>query len=332
MSKLQVKPFAATYTYNILGLKRDVERVTSLAASNYKDVLLPMEDMKALLNDFMYKVNLSNKNDIVNAIKEGHIILLYAPTVRLPVWFGGTNDNPVTYVNTFGYFVPSKGSTAARYLPRQVFALCTMAYIMRYVRMDYDSVAITRDILKDFIACYVRSIIKVLDTLFGISLDKTRSAAISMLIGCFALKNLCAKDEINNNDLSLIYASVVATSPSGRSTTFEGVLEYIKGFDENAYQDFGTFIDALTPYLSSKGQLTGVKESVMRKCILMYGEKFIYGIENLPMFIGLVATSTMKGTIMKDVMLEAFFGREGVTLTAKALTRANATFRVKDKQ
>lgn len=331
MSKLQVKPFAATYTYNILGLKRDVERVTSLSASNYKDVLLPIEDMKALLNDFMYKVNLSNKNDIVNAIKDGHIVLVYAPTVRLPVWFGGTNDNPVTYVNVFGYFVPSKGSTAARYLPRQVFALCTMAYVMRYVRMDYDSVAITRDVLKDVITCYVRAIYTILDALFSVSLDKMRSGGIVMLIGCFVLRNLCGRESITSNDLMLIYSNVLSNSPVGRSVTFEGVVEFISNFDNNAYQDFGTFVDALTPYLSSKGQLSGVKESVMRKCILMYGEKFIYGIENLPMFIGLVSTTAMKGTIMKDVMVEGQFARNGITLTAKVLTRANATFRAKDK-
>lgn len=331
MSKLQVKPFAATYTYNILGLKRDVERVTSLSASNYKDVLLPNEDMKALLNDFMYKVNLSNKNDIVNAIKDGHIILVYAPTIRLPVWFGGTNDNPITYVNVFGYFVPSKGSTAARYLPRQVFALCTMAYVMRYVRMDYDSVAITRDVLKDVITCYVRAIYTILDALFSVSLDKMRSGGIVMLIGCFVLRNLCGKDGITSNDLMLIYSSVLSNSPVGRSVTFEGVVEFISNFDNNAYQDFGTFVDALTPYLSSKGKLSGVKESVMRKCILMYGEKFIYGIENLPMFIGLVTTTALKGTIMKDVMVEGQFARNGITLTAKVLTRANATFRAKDK-
>ena len=298
---IEMKPFSQTYVFDVLNMGKEVTQVVNLSAKEMLTASLTQKEFDLLFLELRLRTQFVGKEIILNALERGELKFIYLPKVRLPFW---SLDGKTTYVNLFGYYTKGSpdGNKPAKYIGRQIFALAHAAYTTSYVRSDFNSLAMNAQFVKSVVSLYAKQMAGVLNALYGISADPRDYIVSLNMLGRFALANLLGRGKLDEKDNAMVADIVAGVMVKSHHVTPNMVEEALHDVKDEAFKDLSTFIKELGERLLRNGKKANVND-VIRKAILQYGEKYIYCIENLGMFVAFNSTVLMNGNILKDYIV-----------------------------
>jgi len=285
-------------------LKNELMKITE---KNSK--VATFEEIEENLLIIRRRFNYSSKLGILKEFEKNALILLTdkEKTINvpkaLPVWLRlDSNNNITAMINISKYSTYTKNTKMLTIDNRTLYALLQFGYIVRNSAIHFTKITSSVDTLKAFAEIYVKMIVKVLDKLFSLTINKKSTMQASYLIAKFFLSYLCEKtsNEYLNN---LAYKCIF--NPTSSLEYLED--DFISRVDSNWNGSIATLINELSKIeLLEKLNLRTFIENWM----LLYGESTILSLEYLPYFFAHILSSIVSGKINRDFAIDQIAGME----------------------
>jgi len=156
------------------------------------------------------------------------------------------------------------------------------------------------EVLKSSMLIYTKLFSKVLDKMYGISLNKLNVDKINYCIAKFFLHYQMEKaesDTVNN------MAYLACFNDSTKRT----IMGCDMSFDEDSYVDFKAFIKELST-LDGLSKLN--MRAFLQEWMVLYGESTIIALEYYPLFCGMIFSSMLNGHVNKEFAIESVVAKE----------------------
>ena len=277
------KPITSTFLFQNLGGSQLTSRINDAATKGKRYT------EKDLLEQFVYMQNYERsllKQRVLSEFKEGRIELLYAegaelsklmPFILVPSQMG---HKAIIFLNPFCN-MRSDGLLNIR--GNLLYTLLESAYLAKNFADNYNANKNDTLIRQQGALMYANIFVKPINKMFNTNLDSTREGKVLFLAAKFYLKNVLG---IDNDEYMFNVASKIANRVS--PYTLKEVDSLV---DEEAYNDLGTFIQALGDerlQLGFEGKLQ--IRTYLYNYITMYGEAAPFCLESMIYFIFMVNT------------------------------------------
>ena len=264
-----------------------------------------------LMEQFVYIQNYERsllKQRVLTEFREGRIELLYAenvqvsklmPFVLMPSQIG---HKVIVFLNPFCN-MRSDGLLSIR--GNLLYTLMESAYLAKNFADNYNAIKNDTLVRQQGALMYANIFIKPINKMFNTNLDTTREGKILFLASKFYLKNVLGVD---NDEYIFNVGSKIANRVS--PYTLKEVNSLV---DEEAYNDIGTFIQALGDerlQLGFEGKLQ--IRNYLFTYISMYGESAPFALESMIYFIFMVNT-VRRGAekVFNQIQLEPIIEKSG---------------------
>ena len=277
------KPITSTFLFKNLGGNVLTSKINDAATKGKR------YSEQDLLEQFVYIKNYEKsllKQRVMTEFKEGRIELLYAdniqvsklmPFVLIPSQIG---HKAIIFLNPFCN-MRSDGLLSIR--GNLLYTLMESAYLAKNFADNYNAIKNDTLVRQQGALMYANIFIKPINKMFNTNLDSIREGKILYLASKFYLKNVLG---IDNDEYMFNVASKIANRVS--PYTLKEVDSLV---DEEAYQDLGTFIQALGDerlQLGFEGKLQ--IRNYLFNYISMFGESAPFALESMIYFIFMVNT------------------------------------------
>lgn len=299
------KPITSTFLFKNLGGSVLTGKINEAASKGKR------YSEQDLLEQFVYIKNYEKsllKQRVMTEFKEGRIEVLYAdnvqvsklmPFVLIPSQMG---HKAVVFLNPFCN-MRSDGLLNIR--GNLLYTLLESAYLAKNFADNYNAIKNDTLVRQQGALMYANIFIKPINKMFNTNLDSIREGKILFLASKFYLKNVLG---IDNDEYIFNVGSKIANRVSPYTLKEADSL-----VDEEAYQDLGTFIQALGDerlHLGFEGKLQ--IRNYLFTYISMYGESAPFALESMIYFIFMVNT-VRRGAekVFNQIQLEPIIEKSG---------------------
>ena len=299
------KPITSTFLFKNLGGSVLTGKINEAASKGKR------YSEQDLLEQFVYIRNYEKsllKQRVMTEFKEGRIEVIYAdnvqvsklmPFVLIPSQMG---HKAVVFLNPFCN-MRSDGLLNIR--GNLLYTLLESAYLAKNFADNYNAIKNDTLVRQQGALMYANIFIKPINKMFNTNLDSVREGKILFLASKFYLKNVLG---IENDEYIFNVGSKIANRVSPYTLKETDSL-----VDEEAYQDLGTFIQALGDerlQLGFEGKLQ--IRNYLFNYISMYGESAPFALESMIYFIFMVNT-VRRGAekVFNQIQLEPIIEKSG---------------------
>ena len=299
------KPITSTFLFKNLGRSVLTGKINEAASKGKR------YSEQDLLEQFVYIRNYEKsllKQRVMTEFKEGRIEVIYAdnvqvsklmPFVLIPSQMG---HKAVVFLNPFCN-MRSDGLLNIR--GNLLYTLLESAYLAKNFADNYNAIKNDTLVRQQGALMYANIFIKPINKMFNTNLDSIREGKILFLASKFYLKNVLG---IDNDEYIFNVGSKIANRVSPYTLKETDSL-----VDEEAYQDLGTFIQALGDerlQLGFEGKLQ--IRNYLFTYISMYGESAPFALESMIYFIFMVNT-VRRGAekVFNQIQLEPIIEKSG---------------------
>jgi len=299
------KPITSTFLFKNLGGSVLTGKINEAASKGKR------YSEQDLLEQFVYIRNYEKsllKQRVMTEFKEGRIEVIYAdnvqvsklmPFVLIPSQMG---HKAVVFLNPFCN-MRSDGLLNIR--GNLLYTLLESAYLAKNFADNYNAIKNDTLVRQQGALMYANIFIKPINKMFNTNLDSVREGKILFLASKFYLKNVLG---IDNDEYIFNVGSKIANRVSPYTLKETDSL-----VDEEAYQDLGTFIQALGDerlQLGFEGKLQ--IRNYLFNYISMYGESAPFALESMIYFIFMVNT-VRRGAekVFNQIQLEPIIEKSG---------------------
>lgn len=299
------KPITSTFLFKNLGGSVLTGKINEAASKGKR------YSEQDLLEQFVYIRNYEKsllKQRVMTEFKEGRIEVIYAdnvqvsklmPFVLIPSQIG---HKAVVFLNPFCN-MRSDGLLNIR--GNLLYTLLESAYLAKNFADNYNAIKNDTLVRQQGALMYANIFIKPINKMFNTNLDSIREGKILFLASKFYLKNVLG---IDNDEYIFNVGSKIANRVSPYTLKETDSL-----VDEEAYQDLGTFIQALGDerlQLGFEGKLQ--IRNYLFNYISMYGESAPFALESMIYFIFMVNT-VRRGAekVFNQIQLEPIIEKSG---------------------
>ena len=299
------KPITSTFLFKNLGGSVLTGKINEAASKGKR------YSEQDLLEQFVYIRNYEKsllKQRVMTEFKEGRIEVIYAdnvqvsklmPFVLIPSQIG---HKAVVFLNPFCN-MRSDGLLNIR--GNLLYTLLESAYLAKNFADNYNAIKNDTLVRQQGALMYANIFIKPINKMFNTNLDSVREGKILFLASKFYLKNVLG---IDNDEYIFNVGSKIANRVSPYTLKETDSL-----VDEEAYQDLGTFIQALGDerlQLGFEGKLQ--IRNYLFNYISMYGESAPFALESMIYFIFMVNT-VRRGAekVFNQIQLEPIIEKSG---------------------
>jgi len=299
------KPITSTFLFKNLGGSVLTGKINEAASKGKR------YSEQDLLEQFVYIRNYEKsllKQRVMTEFKEGRIEVIYAdnvqvsklmPFVLIPSQMG---HKAVVFLNPFCN-MRSDGLLNIR--GNLLYTLLESAYLAKNFADNYNAIKNDTLVRQQGALMYANIFIKPINKMFNTNLDSVREGKILFLASKFYLKNVLG---IDNDEYIFNVGSKIANRVSPYTLKETDSL-----VDEEAYQDLGTFIQALGDerlQLGFEGKLQ--IRNYLFNYISMYGESAPFALESMIYFIFMVNT-VRRGAekVFNQIQLEPIIDKSG---------------------
>jgi hypothetical protein len=299
------KPITSTFLFKNLGGSVLTGKINEAASKGKR------YSEQDLLEQFVYIRNYEKsllKQRVMTEFKEGRIEVIYAdnvqvsklmPFVLIPSQMG---HKAVVFLNPFCN-MRSDGLLNIR--GNLLYTLLESAYLAKNFADNYNAIKNDTLVRQQGALMYANIFIKPINKMFNTNLDSIREGKILFLASKFYLKNVLG---IDNDEYIFNVGSKIANRVSPYTLKETDSL-----VDEEAYQDLGTFIQALGDerlQLGFEGKLQ--IRNYLFNYISMYGESAPFALESMIYFIFMVNT-VRRGAekVFNQIQLEPIIEKSG---------------------
>ena len=277
------KPITSTFLFQNLGGSQLTGRINEAATKGKR------YSEQDLLEQFVYIKNYEKsllKQRVLTDFREGKIELIYAedvqvsklmPFILIPSQMG---HKAVIFLNPF-CGMRSDGLLNIR--GNLLYTLMESAYLSKNFADNYNAIKNDTLMRQQGALMYANVFIKPINKMFNTNLDSTREGKVLFLASKFYLKNVLGVD---NEEYIFSVGSKIANRVSPYTLKEVDAL-----VDEEAYENLGTFIQALADerlQLGFEGKLQ--IRTYLYNYITMYGEAAPFCLESMIYFIFMVNT------------------------------------------
>ena len=299
------KPITSTFLFKNLGGNVLTSKINDAATKGKR------YSEQDLLEQFVYIKNYEKsllKQRVMTEFKEGRIEILYAdniqvsklmPFVLIPSQIG---HKAIIFLNPFCN-MRSDGLLSIR--GNLLYTLMESAYLAKNFADNYNAIKNDTLVRQQGALMYANIFIKPINKMFNTNLDSIREGKILYLASKFYLKNVLG---IDNDE----YIHNVGCKIANRVSPYT-LKEVDSLVDEEAYQDLGTFIQALGDerlQLGFEGKLQ--IRNYLFNYISMFGESAPFALESMIYFIFMVNT-VRRGAekVFNQIQLEPIIEKNG---------------------
>lgn len=302
------KSIRDTYVYKVLGLETSLQNCSSINKdlASYELSKLHIEQ---IVNDFKFKVNIPQKNRVIDGIKSGAITIINTEKVNnIPTWLVGDGHGAIKTAvsNIFSKTKVRSNDEPLVYNPREIFAQVQLASNLRDFYLKENKILSSNILSSATIFIYTEMVYKVLDVLYSLNVgqDWLKSYVrihIALFVTSYLLERTNPNDSLFENykqQISRLSKSVVTgldnlenVSASYSYTKPDAIVELTKN------------ISMLSPILKDLDITI-----FLRKFIMMYGESALMMLENYQYFLAYILSASISGNLVKDFNFESVMG------------------------
>jgi len=268
-----------------------------------------LDDLDDNIRIINRRFNYSLKNKVMNEVSNGKVIPLFnterLPLIpkAIPVWLYSLNGTPVALVNLSRDARKTKDGNI-EIDNRTLFAHLQAGTILRECYYNWNKVSMNTEVLKSSMLVYTKLFSKVLDKMYGLSLNKLNVDKANYCIAKFFLTYVMEKAEsetVNN------MAYLACFNDSTKKT----IMDTDMTFDDKAYKDFKSFIKELST-LDGLGKLN--MRTFLQEWMILYGESTIISLEYYPLFCAMIFSSMLNAHVNKEFAIESVASKDSTQL------------------
>lgn len=299
------KKIQDTYVYKVLNLEPYVENIGEISR-DYSKVTLTKPQFDLLTNEIRYKINFSSRNAIMARLLNGKMIPINKENLYLPAWCIRDANGKVTktFINLFGK-VKIKDQESMSFTPREVFGLCQIGYILEKFYENEARILNNQNITTYATEIYMRLMFRIIDSIYAIDSASSQAMNTRFLINKFFLINVLEKENNSTTD-------ELAFRPLKNMDHLTRIKTALGNETPEMYNSLEDFFKALPNFIPVLKTLD--LSSVLRKYVLLYGEKSLLMLENYNMFIAIISSSVISSGLIRDFAVEQFLGKEAISM------------------
>lgn len=276
--------------------------------NNLKNIVISRDtvDLKLLeepLGVIKKRMIFPSKSLILNSLKNGDLILIYNPLVKLPKYFntfGKIDQGKLKSIVDISQFAHNGRDTEAlEIFPKTLFSLCQNGVVIDCLMKNWNKVTTNIGIVKNSSFIYSKLMSKIFDKLFAINIDPVKSDLIHFLLAKFFLVNMCERIDNDTTDNVAYYSCF-------HKTKLERIKQEEATLGDSIYENLFVFFDAVS---SLNGMDDLNSRSFVENYARMYGESTILAIDNLSYFLSMIFSVVTSGNIAKDYIIESVVGK-----------------------
>jgi hypothetical protein len=268
------------------------------------DLNLLQEDLHTIQKRYNYPLKIK----VLNDLNVGRIQLLYNKDKSpIPVYIPNfltidkVKGKPVCMVNLTSYGIMNKEKTRFDINTRQLYALMQSGTMALSCYEKWIQISVNQNILRLGAIMYSKLFTKVLDRMYAVNLDPTKSDKIKYVAAKFFLYNIMGKTKSSTVDS-------IAYSCCNGGTTLPTIQIFNDSFNENAYENLQTFIQELALKIDGMGELN--LRSYIDNYMRMYDVSTLFSLEYFPAFAHMIGCVVVGAHMNRQPVIESLLEKE----------------------
>lgn len=268
-------------------LNLDVTKLTKQIKSEH---LVGQEQLSDSFSIIRTRINQASKNEVVDKLENGEIILLNSKEVKLPNFMPVLNiQGNKALVNITPYIKSNMNIT-----PNTLFGLAQAGLINIKVKKEANKIRNNAKLLIYSSQIYSRLTSKVMDKLYATNINKNDSDLISYMLAKFFLVSIIGRtnDEVTEQ---------IAYKSCHNRTDFALIKEM-----ENKFDGHASMLNIFSLFKEFKKHPNFNKfssRSFIENFTKMYGETSILAIDHLPSFYTMIFSAYVNAGINKEFII-----------------------------
>lgn len=299
------KRISDTYVYKVLSLEKYIDNIAEIS-KDYGNATITKPQFDLLTNEFRYKINFSTRNAIMQRLLTNKMVIINKENLFLPAWCIRDPHGKVvkTFVNLFGK-VKIKDQESMSFTPREVFGVCQIGYFIEKFYDNEARILNNQNITTYATEIYMRLMFRIIDSIYAIDSASNQAMVTRFLINKFFLVNVLEKENNATTD-------EMAFRPLKNMDHMTRLKTAIGNEDPTMYNSLEEFFAMLPNYVPVLKNLE--LSAVLRKYVLLYGEKSLLILENYYMFLAIISSSVISSGYIRDFAIEQFLGKEAISM------------------
>lgn len=291
---------------------RNSTKITSeIRKIDFREDVLQPEDINSFMNIIKQRINQPSKNDVLQMLNSGDFILINKDDIKIPNFIntisfksGGRNKvlvNITNHMNSRGDIYPST-----------LYGLLQNAAIVNILSNSGQSLINNSEMIKNSSMLYSRLMVKVLDKVYALNLDKFKTDYLSYVFAKFFIVRVCGRP-LDDRVEEIAY----------KSSTNMSSFRLIKDFENSMTEDETVTYQSIFNLFESLSTMDAFNKFKVRtfieQYIKMYGESTVLAIDHLPSFYSMIFSAQVNAGLNKEYIIVN-------TLDDKTLARAFVGF------
>lgn len=313
------KTIKDTYIYDLLNLDDTINRIGSNVNPKIADFAINSEE---IVNDIKHKATVTNKARLLKNIEDGKIVLISAPGVTLPAWcmIDRGSQDVVAVCNLFSK-LKIRNETEYRYQIKEVVGLVIVAHVLRTFFLEEKKFLYNSKLITDIGVVYSRMIMRVIDTMFSVNSmgNEQESQFIEYMLIKFYYRRVMERKFSNKDTEVSTYANVMKKAKKNSSVIYNiyGHSEKADAFPEETFDSIDNLCKALAFSVPSLSRLE--TNILIRKLILLLGEKAVLMLESPQYLIAYLTSSAYSTNLIKDFQISNIAGTDMLSSIASTV-------------
>ena len=296
-----MKKLTDLFLFEMMDKKSDIKN--KLLGVNLSLDKLKLDALDESFRVINRRFNYGMKSKVMNEVMATHVIPLYNKDrlflpKAVPAWLFSLGGNPVALVN-----LTNDGRYSDKIFDidnRTLFAHLQTGTILRECYFNWNKICMNSEITKNATIAYTKLFSKVLDKMYGITLNKQRVDCINYVIAKFFLHYQLEKAE---SDVTNNTAYLTCFNDTTKVTVSNADAE----FPDEAYSNIDMFVQALAT-MDGLSKLT--MRSFLEQWMVMYGDSTVLALEYFPFFCSMIFSSMIAAHVNKEFAIESVVNKE----------------------
>lgn len=270
---------------------------------------LAISDVEENLNIINKRFSYTLKSKVMNELTgKNRIKLLFNKNKfnmpsSFPCFLYKDSDGKVSCIANLGLYGVKRQDGLFDIENRALYSLLQTSTIFLDCFQHWNSITVNQALLKDGALMYSKIFTKVLDKMFAVNLNSTKTDRVRFATAKFFLINIMEK---SNSTLVDNIAYAATTGKTLKNT----VLQFSDDFKPESYQSLDLFIHELSKRVDGLYNLT-VRE-FLNQFMKMYGASTIFALDFFPFFCHMIFSSMIGAHFNNEYIIENVVGKESI--------------------